>query len=877
VAETSTTSGRIATLPDTSSKGGSTVHARSTTVPTSADLDLVKDDALLQLRIGRSAHYYTVIAAIVLLFDMALVLVLQPNLSGALPSRLQDLTFLMFPLFAGLFLAVFGLRVKWEVYQLWPWEPHFSVTVAAVALDVALVALFILDVAQVGPTGSWKLLPWYFPLAMLGIAAPLLGLIFTWPSWSSWKLISIGSATIPVGLAFIAFFPQADTPSGLALALSSSAVLYLIAGSFVHIISSGTRTHEREIITSGQSRLFQIADELREREEAHHFRESTLLEREANLEHGELGLARKLESQEEARRHISALEADVQARSQAVVQQQRELALKAAETNAMAQTLEDRATSLGLRESDLSARLPKLAEREQTMTTREGDSARHDAELGQREAEMERRAAALPEAEALLEARRQELERKTSEILQKETELGSRSAGFASDDLKSLALQERETKLAQLKLVLDEQNASLGRKAKEIRESQAQTQALRDENARRAEELALLQSGLTEKERAASEKADLASQRTNQYEETLHTYEERMRAIETREAELKNRIVDLQRVQQSLAERDRAARVEAERLQTQRIDLEQREKALSVRSKTLDARESQVSLKGQSLERRSTAPPSKVAPATAVAPEASLLAPATRPKFADRVPSGTPRLDDLLLGGVPPKAHVLLIGDAFVGKEVGVYSFLAEGLRRGEPVVIVTASRSPDEVAQKVGVVLPQLHEYEQLGKVHWVDAASPSEAPTANPATATRSVARGPTDQAGILTALVQRAKAIETSGAKSFRVAYLGLSASLTASDERMRLNFLQNIVAILKPRNAIAFYTLETGTLPESQTETILSRMDGAIRFKQERDKTFLSVLGLGDVETREWVEYRATPRGLVVGSFALERIR
>ncbi|MCI4333526.1 MAG: hypothetical protein L3K01_07405, partial [Thermoplasmata archaeon] len=68
-----------------------------------------------------------------------------------------------------------------------------------------------------------------------------------------------------------------------------------------------------------------------------------------------------------------------------------------------------------------------------------------------------------------------------------------------------------------------------------------------------------------------------------------------------------------------------------------------------------------------------------------------------------------------------------------------------------------------------------------------------------------------------------------------------------------------------------------TLETGSLPESQTETMLSRMDGALRFKQERDKTFLSVLGLGDVETREWVEYRATPGGLVVGSFALERIR
>ncbi|MCI4369905.1 MAG: hypothetical protein L3J81_01085, partial [Thermoplasmata archaeon] len=86
-----------------------------------------------------------------------------------------------------------------------------------------------------------------------------------------------------------------------------------------------------------------------------------------------------------------------------------------------------------------------------------------------------------------------------------------------------------------------------------------------------------------------------------------------------------------------------------------------------------------------------------------------------------------------------------------------------------------------------------------------------------------------------------------------------------------------FLQNFVGILKPRAALALYTLQSGALPDGQVERILVRMDGAIRFKQERDKTFLSVLGLGEVETHDWVEYRATPRGLVVGSFALERIR
>jgi hypothetical protein len=54
-------------------------------------------------------------------------------------------------------------------------------------------------------------------------------------------------------------------------------------------------------------------------------------------------------------------------------------------------------------------------------------------------------------------------------------------------------------------------------------------------------------------------------------------------------------------------------------------------------------------------------------------------------------------------------------------------------------------------------------------------------------------------------------------------------------------------------------------------------LLSRMDGAILFRQDRDRTFLSVKGFGDVQTHDWVECRATQRSLIIGSFALERIR
>ena len=213
-----------------------------------------------------------------------------------------------------------------------------------------------------------------------------------------------------------------------------------------------------------------------------------------------------------------------------------------------------------------------------------------------------------------------------------------------------------------------------------------------------------------------------------------------------------------------------------------------------------------------------------------------------------------------------------MLGDPFVGKEVVLYSFLAEGLKRGEPVVVVTALRSPAEVSESLGVVLPQLREYEQMGMVHWIDASGSGTSPNAS-----RIAVNGADDLDGILRALTDAAGVIERTGATRFRVGFLGLSAVLAHGDERIGFSFLQNVVGLLKPRKALTMYSLEGGALSDAQVETLLTRMDGAIVFRQDRDRTFLQAKGFGDVQTRDWVECRATQRSLIIGSFALERIR
>ena len=398
----------------------------------------------------------------------------------------------------------------------------------------------------------------------------------------------------------------------------------------------------------------------------------------------------------------------------------------------------------------------------------------------------------------------------------------------------------------------------------------------------------------------------MADARVSRYDEILKTLEGKSQEVDAKGALLAQREEEADRKESDLGTRERTLSERAAAIERDRAEMDRLRRDIAVREKQVGALEDELRFRRQALERagpetsdfslafsvagepgpagvrgardRRGRPSSAVPPEVPVLTEpAEPLRASTRVRFQDRAPTGTPRLDDLLLGGIPPKGHIMLIGDAFVGKEIALYSFLLEGLKSGEPSIVITAARAPDEIAQKIGLVGPQFHEYEQLGMVRWIDASIPESAPSRREATATRFVTKGPQDHAGILSSLVQAAKALGGQPTKRLRVAFFGLSATLAHADERLRLQFVQNCVGVLKPRNATALYALETGTLPESQMETVLSRMDGAIYFKQEAGKSYLSVQGVGEVESREWIEYRATNRALVIGSFSLERIR
>jgi branched-chain amino acid aminotransferase len=81
----------------------------------------------------------------------------------------------------------------------------------------------------------------------------------------------------------------------------------------------------------------------------------------------------------------------------------------------------------------------------------------------------------------------------------------------------------------------------------------------------------------------------------------------------------------------------------------------------------------------------------------------------------------------------------------------------------------------------------------------------------------------------------------------------------------------------IAVWEWTNYLGEDALERGMHTEQQLESIQHHMTGAIQFKTDKQKTLISVQGVGDAQTRDWIEYKHTNRALMIGAFSLERIR
>ncbi|MDG6220220.1 MAG: ATPase domain-containing protein [Candidatus Thermoplasmatota archaeon] len=240
----------------------------------------------------------------------------------------------------------------------------------------------------------------------------------------------------------------------------------------------------------------------------------------------------------------------------------------------------------------------------------------------------------------------------------------------------------------------------------------------------------------------------------------------------------------------------------------------------------------------------------------------------------EKIKIGIPRLDDLMMGGVPFGSNVAIYGPPFVGKETMMNIFLAEGLKKGIPAIWVITDKSPAEVREEMSFVVSGYEEYEKMGLVKYIDTYSKSMGEDENdPHTI---YIDDITQTKEILKAVEQVSKELMQKH-KYYRLAFRSVSTMVAYLGATETFKFLQPFTGRRKRDKAVSMFAIEKGMHKDEEIQSISHTMDGSIDFKTEQLKTYLTVLGIGDVQSRSYVEYGHSKQSINIGSFSLDHIR
>jgi KaiC/GvpD/RAD55 family RecA-like ATPase len=244
--------------------------------------------------------------------------------------------------------------------------------------------------------------------------------------------------------------------------------------------------------------------------------------------------------------------------------------------------------------------------------------------------------------------------------------------------------------------------------------------------------------------------------------------------------------------------------------------------------------------------------------------------------MSGKVRSGVRRLDDLFYGGLPLGAQILVNGPAHSGKEILARLFIAEGLKQGIPGILVVTDKTFGQVREEMTALLPTYATFEQKGMVRYIDLYSRSLGVTQSE-TGVRllsSTDKGVLDQ--ILAAVNSYSNEFKDK-APTYRVVFESVSTITAYLDTTQIFRFLQPFSGRRKLDNAVSYYVLETGMHTDSDLQTLEHMMDGSINLKIDQLKTFLSVRGVGEVQSRAWIGYAFNKKAFSLGSFSLDKIR
>lgn len=645
----------------------------------------------------------------------------------------------------------------------------------------------------------------------------------------------------------------------------------------------------------------------------------------------------RLQTVRDSRQNLSKQESQLEKNRETLLMNRSDVERQRNEIEKLTKSIEARETAVANREREARKLQLELQSQERDIRNRISEVQAEGAASKNVENELKALQDALAEREKELQLRKSELDMKAMEISGVKEQLGKVTAEKSTVKSLEQQLLTRQEALAEKEIAVSAQEDELRKKSERAerlssradqqmnelveRESSllAKEKDLMDKESSLKTDLRNLASRLEEMDRARASMAE----RERQYQNLSETARTKLSTVSAREEEMGRKMSALEKREAKIKELETALRTERDGMNSKLRELLEKEKSLraaetelSLRHAELkamereiierveeveeitggvaeeeDEREKTLALREQKLLEREQEAKSKLYQREKELEKKELSLKAQLSKdleemevaveeeyAAKKVKTGIERLDDLLLGGMPFGSNVLYVGPPFIGKEVAMLLFVAEGLKKGIPAVIVTTSHSPSEIAKDMAPILPTFMEFDQLGLVRWIDASTiEGEGPDQGTLHSWLVKVAGPGDFEGITKALERCVKDFQKQKQPYFRLAYMSLSMSITQSDEKAAFQFVQGFAGRVKVANGMSVFALERGMHTELQLEAIQHLMTGAIQFKTEKQKTLLSVQGVGDVQTRSWIEYRHTNKALMIGAFSLERIR
>src|SRR5437867_206438 len=385
-------------------------------------------------------------------------------------------------------------------------------------------------------------------------------------------------------------------------------------------------------------------------------REASLAEREREDKRTSIQLTSQLRSSETKAKSVEEREARLQeleksfdSKRTSLLKKEKELELKDSELRLRGEQVE--ATRGG---AD-ATRIRELKEWEKKILAKEKELGKQEVELKTMETRLKERYENATRTEKQFQGQRRMFDDRESEYVSREKKISDQEA----------ALRERSAEVERQASAVEDAQHQLDDKTKKYAE------LFKDTKMKEAAAGSNEADTRRQKENLDSRERKLHEMQTNLQAEIKRLNEENRNLLE-KAKEIEERESDLQLKSLELENKTREGRAPGMRDMGREGQLEEWERRLREREEDLKRRTYQ---KEKEMEMREGAVKARI---TTAAGEAEAEEAVAVEKKADRVKTGTPRLDDLLYGGIPFNSNVLFVGPAFVGKEVALLNFIQE-------------------------------------------------------------------------------------------------------------------------------------------------------------------------------------------------------